>query len=94
MGRQLDAEAAQRAATAARQPNRLPYSLSTARRGRLFGRADPNTDLVLYAEAWARKIQLNTSFETVRDLWRAAAPQITRVSDVEFQIDVDPVNMR
>jgi hypothetical protein len=34
------------------------------------------------------------SFETIRDLWRAAVPQVVRVSDVEFQIDVDRVNMR
>ena len=35
--------------------------MSSARRGRLFGQTDPNADLVLYAQAWARKIQLNTS---------------------------------
>ena len=38
------------------------------RRARLFGRADPNAELVLYAEAWGRKIQLNTGVDTVRDL--------------------------
>ena len=37
------------------------------RRGRLFGRTDPNAELVLYAEAWARKIQLNTGVDMVRD---------------------------
>ncbi len=69
-GRQMDAEAAQRAAasTATRQPDRRPYSLSTARRGRLFGRVDPNTELVLYAEAMARKIQFNTPYDVVREL--------------------------
>ncbi len=46
----------------------LPYSVSTARRGRLWGRTDTNAELVQYAEAWARKIQFNTSFETVREL--------------------------
>ena len=46
-------------------------------------------------DLWRFHLQLSAeSFETVRDLWRAAAPQIVRVSDVEFQIDVDPVNMR
>jgi primosomal protein N' (replication factor Y) len=46
-------------------------------------------------DLWRFHLQLSAeSFETLRDLWRAAAPQITRVSDVEFQIDVDPVNMR
>ncbi|MGI9025413.1 MAG: energy transducer TonB [Burkholderiaceae bacterium] len=69
-GRQMDAEAAQRAAAsnATRQPDRRPYSLSTARRGRLFGRADPNTELVLYAEAMARKIQFSTPYDVVREL--------------------------
>ncbi len=46
-------------------------------------------------DLWRFHLQLSAeSFETVRELWRAAAPQIARVSDVEFQIDVDPVNMR
>jgi outer membrane biosynthesis protein TonB len=69
MGRQLDEEAARRdaAATAARLPSKLPPSSSSARRGRLFGRSDPNADLVLYAEAWARKIQLNMTFDMVRE---------------------------
>lgn len=46
-------------------------------------------------DLWRFHLQLSAeSFETIRDLWRATAPQIARVSDVEFQIDVDPVNMR
>jgi hypothetical protein len=48
-------------------PSRLPPSSSGARRGRLFGRIDPNAELVLYAEAWARKIQLNMTFDMVRE---------------------------
>ena len=70
MGRQLDEEAARReaAATATRATSQLPLSLSTARRVRLWGRADANADLVQYAEAWARKIQLNTSADTIREL--------------------------
>jgi outer membrane biosynthesis protein TonB len=70
IGRQLDEEAARREAapTAARPPNTLPYSLSTARRVRLWGRSDPNAELVQYAEAWARKIQFNTTVEAVRDI--------------------------
>jgi hypothetical protein len=65
IGRQLDEEAARReaASAAARQ---LPYS-SGARRGRLFGRTDPNAELVLYAEAWSRKIELNMTFDMVRE---------------------------
>ena len=39
----------------------------SARRGRLFGRIDPNTELVLYAEAWARKIELNMTLERIRE---------------------------
>jgi TonB family protein len=70
MGRQLDAEAAARdaARTQSPTPNLLPYSWSSARRGRLFGRADPNAELVLYAEAWARRIQLNTGADLLREL--------------------------
>jgi outer membrane biosynthesis protein TonB len=69
MGRQLDAEAAAReaASNAARPSNTLPYSWSSARRGRLFGRTDPNTELILYAEAWARKIQQNMTIDMVRE---------------------------
>jgi hypothetical protein len=62
IGRQLDEEAARRDA-AARQ---LPSS-SGGRRYRLFGRTDPNAELILYAEAWARKIQLNMTFDMVRE---------------------------
>jgi TonB family protein len=67
IGRQLDEEADRRDA-AARQRATLPLSLSTARRVRLFGRSHANPDLVLYAEAWARKIELNTPIEAVRDV--------------------------
>ena len=41
--------------------------MSTARRIKLFGRAHPNLELIRYAEAWARRIQLNTGVETVRE---------------------------
>ncbi|TMH36628.1 MAG: TonB C-terminal domain-containing protein [Betaproteobacteria bacterium] len=54
IGRQLDEEAARRDA-------------SSARRGRLFGRTDPNAELILYAEAWSRKIELNMTFDMVRE---------------------------
>jgi len=69
IGRQLDEEAARReAATAAAQPSpSLAPSWSGARRYRLFGRTDPNAELILYAEAWARKIQLNMTFDMVRE---------------------------
>jgi hypothetical protein len=68
MGRQLDEEAARRAAAAMNPPDPRPFSWSTARRGRLFGRVDANAQLVAYAEAWARKIQLNMAFERVREV--------------------------
>jgi chemotaxis protein histidine kinase CheA len=65
IGRQLDEEAARReAATGAA---RLPPSSSSARRYRLFGRTDSNAELILYVEAWSRKIQLNMTFEMVRE---------------------------
>ncbi len=65
MGRQLDEEAARReAAQAARE--RSPSS-SGFRRGRLFGRSDANAELVLYAEAWGRKIHFSMGFDMVRE---------------------------
>ena len=69
MGRQLDEEATRReaATAAARLPSRSAPSSSSARRGRLWGRADPNAELIQYAEAWARKIQLNMTFDMVRE---------------------------
>ena len=67
IGRQLDEEAAQREA-ASNATRQLPLSLSTARRARLWGRGDPNVELVLYAEGWARKIQSSTPVETVREV--------------------------
>ncbi len=42
-------------------------SASPLRRGRLFGLADSNAELVAYAEAWARKIQLNMTIDKVRE---------------------------
>jgi len=70
IGRQLDEEAARREelAAAARLRPTLPLSLSTARRVRLWGRTDPNAELIRYAEAWERKIQLNTPVDTVREV--------------------------
>jgi hypothetical protein len=68
IGRQLDLEAAQRDA-ASRAP--LP-SASALRRGWLFGRADPNGDLVLYAETMSRKIERNMTFEMIRELIKQA----------------------
>jgi len=91
MGRQLDEEAARRdaaaaaAAAASRPPGTLPSSWSSLRRGRLLGRTDPNAELVLYAEAWARKIQLNVAIETVREL--ASRPHANPVVTVAIRRD-------
>ena len=65
MGRQLDEEAARREATQA--ASRPSPSSSTLRRARLFGRSDPNAELILYAEAWSRRIQFNMTFDMVRE---------------------------
>ncbi len=66
IGKQLNEEAAQR--DAALNPSRtLLPTVSSLRRGWLFGRADPNADLVLYAEAMSRKIEMNMTFDMVRE---------------------------
>ncbi|MBK7473565.1 MAG: TonB family protein [Betaproteobacteria bacterium] len=59
--------------------------MSTARRGRLWGRADPNVELVQYAEAWARKIQFNTSVDTVREV--AKRPHTNAMVTVAIRSD-------
>ena len=53
--------------------------MSSLRRGWLFGRADPNADLVLYAEAMSRKIEMNTTFDAVRETVKQphAQPTVT-----------------
>lgn len=87
IGRQLDEEAARRkaASAAARLPSTLPLSLSTTRRVRLWGRTDPNVELVQYAEAWARKIQFNTPVDTVREV--AKRPHTTPMVTVSIRSD-------
>lgn len=76
IGRQLDEEAARRDAAARATPTAasgpaLPDHYSSPRRARLFGRSDPNAELLRYAEALALKIQLNmTTFELVREAAR------------------------
>ena len=70
IGRELDQEAGRREGTSPSTflPSALPLSLSTARRVRVWGRTHPNEAVIQYAEAWARKIQLNTAFEAVREV--------------------------
>ena len=84
IGRQLNEEADQRQA-AAEVAARLPPSVSSQRRIKLFGRSDPNAELVLYAEAWARKIQMNTPADTVREL--AQLPHTQPVVTVAVRAD-------
>jgi hypothetical protein len=67
IGKQLDEEAAQRDAALNRPSRTLLPTVSSLRRGWLFGRTDPNTDLVLYAEAMSRKIGMNMTFDMVRE---------------------------
>ncbi|MCC2971025.1 TonB C-terminal domain-containing protein [Massilia sp. IC2-476] len=79
IGRQLDQEAAQRDAA-----NRSP-GVSGLRRGWLFGRADPNADLVQYALAMGRKIEFNQTFDTVRELVKQ--PHVRPVVTVAVRAD-------
>ena len=89
IGRDLDEEARQRdvaaaqsreaAAAAARQPPSLATSYTSLRRYRLYGRSDPNAVIMLYAETWSRKIELNMTYEMVRDVAKTphTHPQVT-----------------
>jgi chemotaxis protein histidine kinase CheA len=67
IGKQLAEEAAQRDAASNRPSRSLLPTVSSLRRGWLLGRADPNTELVLYAEAMSRKIEMNMTFDMVRE---------------------------
>ena len=67
IGKQLNQEAAQREAASNGPSRSLLPGISGLRRGRLLGRADPDADLVLYAEAMGRKIELNMTFDMVRE---------------------------
>jgi TolA protein len=58
IGQQMKQEALQRDAAPA---------TSSLRRGWLFGRADANADLVEYAQAMSRKIEMNMTFDMVRE---------------------------
>ena len=59
--------------------------MSTARRARLWGRSDPNAELIQYAEAWTRKIQFNTTVDTVREV--AKRPHTTPMVTVAIRSD-------
>jgi hypothetical protein len=81
IGRQLNEEAKQRDAAAQRQL----ASGSTARRGRIMGRNDPNAELLLYAETWSRKIQMNTTLDNV--LTTAKQPHTNPMVTVAIRSD-------
>lgn len=83
IGKQLDEEAAKR--DAQREAERKRPDWAPARRGRLFGRSDANQELVLYAEAFARKIQLNQTMEMVREA--AQQPHVDPVVTVAVRSD-------
>jgi len=68
IGKQLDLERAQRENTVDRQANSPLPTASSLRRRWLFGRADPDRDLVLYADAMSRKIELNMTIDMVREM--------------------------
>lgn len=68
IGKQLDLERAQRENTVDRQADAPLPTASSLRRRWLFGRADPDRDLVLYADAMSRKIELNTTIDTLREV--------------------------
>jgi hypothetical protein len=68
IGKQLDLERAQRENAVNRQANSPLPIASSLRRRWLFGRADPDGDLVLYADAMSRKIELNMTIDMVREV--------------------------
>ena len=79
IGKQLDAEAAQRDAASNRPSRSLLPGISSLRRGWLYGRANPNAELVQYAEAMSRKIEMNITIDTIRQTVKQAhvAPVVT-----------------
>lgn len=79
IGRQLNEEAAQRDAALKNPSRSLLPTVSGLRRGWLFGRTDPNADLVLYAEAMSKKFELNMAFDMVREVvkQRHVPPMVT-----------------
>jgi hypothetical protein len=79
IGRQLNAEAAQRDAAAGSPSRSLLPGVSSLRRGWLLGRADANAQLVQYAEIMGQKIELNMTFDMVRDVVKQphVAPIVT-----------------
>ncbi|HEX8477538.1 MAG TPA: TonB C-terminal domain-containing protein [Telluria sp.] len=85
IGRQLNAEAAQRDAAAGSPSRSLLPGVSSLRRGWLFGRADANAQLVQYAETMGQKIELNMTFDTVRDVIKQ--PHVAPIVTIAIRAD-------
>jgi len=64
---------------------------STLRRRWLFGRADPDRDLVLYADAMSRKIELNLTIDMVREVLKQPHTQPTVTVAVRADGSVEKV---
>lgn len=78
LGEQMKKEAAERD-TLNRPSSTSQPTVSTLRRGWMFGRADANADLELYAQAMSKKIETSTSFDMVREAVKQphARPTVT-----------------
>jgi hypothetical protein len=91
IGKQLDLERAQRDNAANRQVNSPLPIASSLRRRWMFGRVDPDGDLVLYADAMSRKIELNMTIDMVRELVKQAHTQPTVTIAVRADGSVEKV---
>lgn len=85
IGQQMKQEAAQRNAAEGNPSRSLLPGFSSLRRGYLLSRADANTALVQYAADMARKIELNQTFDMVRDA--AQQPHVAPIVTVAVRAD-------
>jgi len=85
IGQQMKQEAAQRDAAEGNPSRSLLPGFSSLRRGYLLSRADANTALVQYAADMARKIELNLTFDMVRDA--AQQPHVAPIVTVAIRAD-------
>ncbi len=85
IGKQLNEEAAQRDSALNRPSSSLLPGVSSLRRGWLLGRADPNGEMMLYAEAMSQKIEMNMTMDMVRDVVKQ--PHTTPVVTVAVRAD-------
>ena len=66
-------------------PGEPQPTVSGQRRGWLFGRSDPNQDLVVYAQAMSRKIEMNMTLDMVREAVKQ--PHTQPVVTVAVRVD-------